>query len=58
MGGPILLAVQGAAWEAGSLLLLSYTGRRADLEQAVIGALLEHQVEGLVFGRGRRKAGP
>ncbi len=47
--GQIIQGAQDAAWEAGKLLLLINTGRRPDLEQAAIEALLERQVEGLLY---------
>ena len=47
--GQIFKGAQDAAWASSKLLLLSNTDNNAALEQAAVTALLEHQVEGIIY---------
>ena len=47
--GLIIRGAQDAAWAHHRILTLVNTDKRADLESEAIGALLKHQVEGIVF---------
>lgn len=47
--GKIFKGAQDAAWASGKLILLSNTDNHADLEQTAVEAMLEHQVEGIIY---------
>ena len=47
--GQIFKGAQAAAWASGKLILLSNTDNNTDLEQAAVEAMLEHQVEGIIY---------
>lgn len=47
--GQIFKGAQDAAWASGKLILLTNTDNKADLEQAAVEAMLEHQVEGIIY---------
>lgn len=47
--GQIFKGAQDAAWATGKLLLLSNTDNNAELEQTAVTAMLEHQVEGIIY---------
>ena len=47
--GQIFKGAQDAAWASSKLILLTNTDNNADLEQAAVEAMLEHQVEGIIY---------
>jgi LacI family transcriptional regulator len=47
--GQIVKGAQDAAWASGKLILLTNTDNHIDLEQAAVEAMLEHQVEGIIY---------
>ena len=47
--GLIIRGAQDAAWVNNRILTLVNTDKRQDLELQAVGALLEHQVEGIIF---------
>jgi LacI family transcriptional regulator len=47
--GQIFKGAQDAAWASGKLILLTNTDNNADLERAAVEAMLEHQVEGIIY---------
>ncbi len=47
--GKIVKGAQDAAWASGKLILLINTSRNAELEQAAVEAMLEHQVAGILY---------
>lgn len=47
--GDIIRGAQDAAWEHGRILTLVNTDHRAGLESEAVAALVEHQVDGIVF---------
>lgn len=47
--GLIIRGAQDAAWVSNRILTLVNTDKRQDLELQAVGALLEHQVEGIIF---------
>ena len=47
--GLIIRGAQDAAWAHNRILTLVNTDKRQDLELQAVGALLEHQVEGIIF---------
>lgn len=47
--GEIIRGAQDEAWEHGRILTLVNTDRRAGLESEAVAALMQHQVEGIVF---------
>jgi LacI family transcriptional regulator len=47
--GNIFKGAQDAAWANNKLILLSNTDNNDDLEQTAVKAMLEHQVEGIIY---------
>lgn len=47
--GQIIRGAQDAAWAHHRILTLVNTDKRGDLESEAVGALLKHQVEGIIF---------
>jgi len=47
--GKMIQGAQDVAWEAGYVLMLVNTGRTEDLQRRAVQALLERQVDGVVF---------